>query len=139
MSHHLNRLRTILAILIAFALTLAPITSAWAATQMHAGTQAAMSAADAGEAEISDCMRAMQAQSQTQGQAPDQNCPCCDTPLKSSCPDMGTCLAKCSVHVIGILAPEAGNPLPTHRHDRPADPQEPPDWGFAPPAPPPRA
>lgn len=123
--------------LIAVALTLAPITSAWAAQSMR--TDNSTAASHVVEVEMSDCMKAMRAQGETQGQAPDQNCPCCDTPLKGSCPDMGACLAKCSVHVMAILAPAAGHPRPVQRHNRPADPEKPPAWALAPPAPPPRA
>ena len=84
---------------------------------------------------MSDCMKAMQAQGQTQ----QQNCPCCDTPSKGTCPDMGACLAKCGVHVIAVLTPAAASRLPIVRHTRPGDLLEPPDWSLSPPAPPPRA
>lgn len=139
MELYLNRLRAILAILLALALTLAPIGSVWAAMQMRAGTDEVALASHAGDAKLSDCMKAMRAQGQAQGQAQDQSCPCCDTPLKGACPDMGACLAKCSAQVIAVLAPGADNHLRVHRHDRPADPEKPPDRAFPPPAPPPRA
>ena len=132
----LHRLRTIFAILIALSVTFAPIISASAAMQMRASMDGAAALAD--EA-MSDCMKAMQVKGQDHGRVQDQNCPCCDTPAKSMCPDVGACLAKCSVHVIAVLAPAAEIRLPTIRHSWPADPQESPDWSFAPPAPPPRA
>lgn len=127
----LHRLRCILAILIAFSLTLAPIASAWADMQMRARIAATVLSEDS----MSDCMKAMQLQPQAQN----QNCPCCEAPSKSMCPDGGACLAKCSVHVFAVLAPAAESHPPALRHDWPADPQEPPDWAFVPPAPPPRA
>lgn len=132
----LRRLRTIIAILIALSLTFAPLTSASAAMQMRASIDgaAAMASALPDEATI-DCMKAMSAK----GQAQDQNCPCCDTLSKSMCPDVGGCLAKCSIHVIAIFSRAADTNLPAIRHNRPADLQEPPDWTFAPPARPPRA
>jgi hypothetical protein len=135
----LYRLRAILAILIAFALMLAPLNAAWAVVQMRAASGEVATAAPSADTAMSDCMKAMQAQGQAQDEPQDQNCPCCDTPLKSNCPDMGSCLAKCSVQVIAAFAPDTDRPLPLYGHNWPADPQKPPDWAFAPPAPPPRA
>lgn len=135
----LNRLRAILAMLIALSLTLVPITSAWAATQMRESMQSTDAAA-ATEDAMSDCMKAMQAQQRAQqDQAQEHNCPCCDTPAKGACPDVGACLAKCSVHLIAVLEPAGVFRPPIIRHHRPADPQKPPEWSRAPPAPPPRA
>lgn len=131
----LHRLRAIFAILIAVSLTLAPATSAWAAAQMRTsmGVDAAVNAST--DEAMSDCMKAMQAQAQ----AVDQNCPCCDTPSKAACPDMGACLAKCSFHIIAILASVAEDLVGVFEHDQPTNPHKPPDWALAPPAPPPRA
>lgn len=86
---------------------------------------------------MSACMKAMQANDQ--GQAQEQNFPCCDVPFKSMCPDVGTCLAKCSVYVIAILSPAEGRCLSIHRHCRPVDSQQALDRAVTPPAPPPRA
>ena len=134
----LHHLRTIFAILIAMSLTFAPITSAWAALQMRASMDSEVATAVVDDA-MSDCMKAMRSNGQGNAQTRDKNCPCCDAPSKSTCPDVGACLAKCSVHVIAVLTPSKESRRPTIiRHDRPAEPEEPPDWSFAPPAPPPR-
>jgi hypothetical protein len=131
----LHRLRATLAILIALSLTLAPITSAWAAAQMRASMDAVASVSTASDDAMSDCMKAMQAQ----GQEKDQDCPCCDTPSKAPCSDVGACLAKCSFHVIAILVPAAENRPTVVQHSYPTAQQKPPDWSLSPPAPPPRA
>ena len=53
---------------------------------------------------------------------------------------VGAGLAKCGVHVIAVLSPAVETcRLSILRHTRPGDPQKPPDWWLAPPAPPPRA
>jgi hypothetical protein len=125
--------------LIALSLTLAPVTSAWAtmqpqASMMTAGAAASTTVGDA----TSDCMKSMQ--SGEHGQAKEQNFPCCDAPSKSMCPDLAACFAKCSVQLTAVPWPAMDSCcLPIRRHDRPVDAQKPPDWAFAPPAPPPRA
>jgi hypothetical protein len=131
----LLHLRSIVAILVALSLSLAPISSAWAAKQMLASMDLMKSAGTVvADDSMSDCMKAMQARKPDNA----QHCPCCDTASKTSCPDDGACLAKCSVHVIAVLTPAVAGPWATGGHDSPAVPQKPPDWLSSPPAPPPR-
>jgi hypothetical protein len=127
----LSRLRAILAILIAVSLTLTPVASAWAAGQMP-GRTATSAHADMAAAEMSDCHKAAKP-------AVPKNCPCCDAPSKSPCPDAGMCLVKCGMHVLAVLAPSSEGQVIVVRHNLPADPEKPPDWWLSPPAPPPRA
>ena len=132
----LQRLRIILAILIALSLTFAPITSAWAAMQTRASLDSTAVLATPVDVEaMSDCMKAMQAQQPAKG----FDCPCCDSPTKAPCLDGGVCLAKCSVNVFAAFTLSADYSRPIIRHDRPGDPHIPPDWATSPPAPPPRA
>lgn len=124
----LHRLRAILAILIALSLGLSPVASAWAGVP---ATSAMSMASEDGS--VMDCAKMGMA---SEKGGTDFDCPCCDT--KSKCPDMTACLMKCSTQVIGIVMPAAKLAAIIGRHDRPADPQEPPDWSMRPPAPPPR-
>lgn len=130
------RMRALFAVLIAFAVALAPVSSAWAALQVRASMDT-VTASDlaTSDAEMSDCMKAMQ----TQGQPQDQSCPCCDTPSKAPCAGSGACLAKCSVQVIAAFACSAELRSLVGRLNWPVQSNKPPDWAFAPPAPPPRA
>lgn len=129
------RLRPILAVLVAFALALAPIGSAWAATQLDAGMSTADNAAEMARAGMSDCMKAMQAQKPDR----DPDCSCCNTPIKGTCADTAACLAKCGVHVVAILVTGAEKSVPARQSDLSVESQKPPDWIIAPPAPPPRS
>ena len=127
----LHRLRTILAILIALSLAVAPLASAWAGAPTTGATSVNMASEDGA---VMDCAKMGMAAEKS---GTDFDCPCCDT--KSKCADMTACLMKCSTQVIGIVMPAVRLAAIIGHHDRPADPQEPPDWSMRPPAPPPRA
>lgn len=129
----LRCLRTILAILIALSLSLAPVASAWAAMQMHAGMeQDAATATDSEDAMSSDCMKAMQGKAH-------KGCDCCDTQSKAACPDTAACLAKCGSSVLAVLTPELITHREIVRHHHPKPPEKPPDRTIRPPAPPPKS
>jgi len=130
-------LRAFFAVMIALSLSLAPIATARAMMLMHGAADAqttAMEDAAAHDAEMSDCMKAMQAQSSET--VPD--CGCCDTPAKSPCPDNGGCAAKCNSSIAAILPSAAIPSLDLLARHVVAVSREPPDWRSSPPAPPPR-
>jgi hypothetical protein len=135
----LGHLRTILAILIAMALSLAPVTSAWASASMHANARETVLAVAPPEDAMSDCMKAMQSMIDSTHGVAEKDCPCCDTSSKAACPEMMACLAKCGITAIAALSSGLATLRLVIRHDRPADPQKPPDWLHRPPAPPPKA
>ena len=127
--------RAVLICWIALSVAVAPIASAWAS--MHAGQGSsghelsatkAMPAADAAVdmADMADCHKAMKTSS---------DCPCCDT--KAKCQADAACMTKCS-KVLGAVFSTIR--LAQHRlvHERPAEPEKPPNWVSKPPAPPPR-
>ncbi|MGD9803416.1 MAG: hypothetical protein AB7E81_17855 [Hyphomicrobiaceae bacterium] len=132
-------MRIILAILIAVALPLAPIISEWAGASMHADTHKTVVAVAPPEDAMSDCMKAMQGMPDAMHGVAEKDCPCCDTSSKAACPEMMACLAKCGITAIAALSPGPATLRLLIRHDRPADPQKPPDWLHRPPAPPPKA
>lgn len=127
----MTRLRTIIALLTALSIALAPIGSAWASMAAHtkAGAQAAAMSSDM--ADMTDCEKmAMHA-----GQKPGMSdCPCCDT--KNACPPE-FCLSKC-FHLIGTVVGSAAVPVLVALQLRPYEPARPPDWSFRPQPPPPR-
>lgn len=100
------------------------------AGQQAQSAHADMAAADA----MNDCHRSMQP-------AKAKHCPCCDThmPSKVPCQDAGTCLIKCGMHVLAILAPSSDDSFYLVEQYWPAVLEKPPDWFATPPAPPPRA
>lgn len=139
----MRRLRTIVAILVALTVAVAPLASATAAvhvaastghdprsaasmTQGHAGLTAA--ANDTADRDMADCTSMMKTAAGT------ADCPCCDT--ENSCPP-DLCLFKCFKVLSGILAPAV-------LRDRaaavlfPGGPRRPPDWIDSPQPPPPR-
>jgi hypothetical protein len=124
--------RVIWSILIALSLILAPVASAWAAAQMSR-TMMAVDTDQAAASEVPDCEKMMQRP------ATKKNCACCDTHAKSPFPSADTCVAKCSVHIIGIVAPMSEIYLPMIRYIGPSEPEKPPDYRLRPPSPPPRA
>jgi len=142
---YLKIVRTILAVLIAISLTLAPGMSAYAAMPDRADAQAsahgsahhgmmheATSADRMSGMDMSNCMKAMQ---DVPSDSSKSGCKCCDT--KSSCPDQASCMAKCC-KIIGALKP-AGNVMTlTTMVYHQAEPAKPPEWAQTPPAPPPR-
>ncbi len=133
----MNIVRTILAVLIAVSLALAPGLSAVAAAHENAATTVPASA-DAGanaSTELSDCMKAMAGDAAT-GDATKGGCTCCDT--KSKCPDQATCMSKCC-KVLAVVKPAGKRIALTTIQYRHAEPAKPPEWLSTPPAPPPRS
>lgn len=112
-------------------LSLAPVTSASAAMQMHGGAWQDAAETAASENAMSDCMKAMQGKAK-------KNCACCDTQSKGACPDAVACLAKCGSLVLAILAPELQAHYKIARLNYSKNFEKPPDWANRPPAPPPK-
>lgn len=138
---HLNIVRTILAILITVALTLAPSLSAVAADRAKAMTTTISVSADTNMAiadiDMSGCMKGMQGPSGgVAGDSPTGACTCYDT--EHECLDTANCMTKCC-KVIGAMKPAGKMPAVLTIAYRQAEPAKPPDWVSAPPAPPPRS
>ena len=122
---------------IALSVAVAPITSAWASMHVGQGVSGQESigheqsarqpttAADAA-ADMADCHKAMK----TSG-----DCPCCDT--KAKCPADAACMTKCC-KVLGTFTGMTRLARHTKVHDRPGEPEMPPEWLSKPPSPPPR-
>jgi hypothetical protein len=127
----LSAVRAIFAILIALSLIFAPVTSALAAAQMSRAMAMATEMNAGVPSEHGDCHKAMKLP------AP-KNCACCDKHAKSPFPNVDTCIAKCSVHILAILAPTSEGYLVMVRYSGPTEPEKPPDWRLSPPSPPPR-
>lgn len=130
--------RIILALLISLSLTLAPGASALAAMQASA-TGHGVDDASVGmkqSAEMSDCMKMMQATGDETTTKHDGSCKCCDT--QNKCPDTANCMTKCC-KVIGALKPPGKPFLLSSIAYQQAEPAKPPDWLSTPPAPPPRS
>ena len=128
--------RIMLVCWIALSVAVAPIASASAsmnngkvASGHELSTPAHMAAADAAMdmADMADCHKAMK----TSG-----DCPCCDS--KAKCPPDAACMAKCC-KVLGAFTVATRLVRHATAHDRPAEPEKPPEWVSEPPAPPPRA
>jgi hypothetical protein len=132
LGYFLSDIRAIFAILISLSLVFAPVTSAWAVGQMSQAMAMGAEMNTAAPSEHGDCHKAMKPP------AP-KNCACCDTHAKSPFPSADTCIAKCSMHILAILAPTSEGYLVVVRYSGPTEPEKPPDWRLSPPAPPPRA
>ena len=128
--------RIMLVCWIALSVAVAPIASARAS--MHAGqsnsgheegvsqpTPAAGTTMDM--ADMADCHKAMKSSS---------DCPCCDA--KAKCPADAPCMVKCC-KVLGTFIGMTRLVRLAIEHDRPGEPEQPPEWASKPPSPPPRA
>ena len=124
-------LRVTFAIVIAWSVALAPVSLAWAATQMRMGMHVAAPADMAADPNMADCHGKKKP-------APAKSCPCCDTQPKAPCSDKCDCLLKCGTLMLGVLLVSAESRPDAPGHNRPAEPEKPPDWISGPPAPPPR-
>ena len=124
--------RIIFTFLIAISLALAPV--AFAHAVVHDSSMPAVSAdtetgMDMPGMDMADCHKA-------RGSTPNNECTCCDT--TSKCPDQATCMMKCC-KALGAVRSAARIVSLVLFHYRPADPEKPPNWVNAPPAPPPRS
>ena len=127
--------RIILVCWIALSVAVAPIASAWASMnsgkvasghELNAPDHTAASDAAMDTADMADCHKAVK----TSG-----DCPCCDT--KAKCPADAACKTKCC-KVLGTFTGMTRLARHTKVHDRPGEPEKPPEWLSKPPSPPPR-
>lgn len=126
----MKRLRTIVAVLIALAMAVAPMGSASASMRTVAPASHAAHVAEAPDTAAMDmtgCEKTIQ-------QSGTGDCACCDT--KSACPPE-LCLFKCFKVFSGIVTPAAVRVLTSLRLV-PGEPHRPPDWIDSPQPPPPR-
>ena len=127
--------RSMLVCWIALSVAVAPIASAWASMHGVAGSSHTVGAphvmdsadATADMADMADCHKAMKSSS---------DCPCCDA--KAKCPAGAPCMVKCC-KVLGTFIGMTRLVRLAIEHDRPGEPEQPPEWASKPPSPPPRA
>lgn len=128
--------RSMLSVLVAVAIVLAPLSAAWAGGAKGMGTTATVhptshsveAKGSVAASPMEDCASMMK------GAASTDDCPCCDK--DKACPPQ-LCLAKC-FQLLGL----AQQSLPVARlataQFRPTAPAHPPDWSDQPQPPPPR-
>lgn len=128
-------LRTMISALVAIAIVLAPIVSAWATVEKSAGVQVTLAHGDAGEhgvasaaAPMEDCASMMKGASST------DDCRCCAK--DKACPPE-LCLTKC-FQLFGIDRPVGALAHVGMVQLRLSEPEPPPDWSEKPQPPPPR-
>lgn len=124
--------RTILRLLIALAVALAPVGAAMArGAAIPVSAMPGMAKMAGTMAGVEDCHKMAHAHDSNASHS------CCVD--KSACPDHAACALKCCTMVLGVLRSLAVEVDWRAPHDRPDDPVKPPDWAMKPPAPPPRA
>lgn len=128
-------LRSMLSALVAIAIVLAPIVSAWATVKKSTGAQVALENGDAAEhkmgfaaTQMKDCASSMKGSSST------DDCPLCGN--DKACPPE-LCLAKC-FQLFSIDRPVASLARFGSAQFRPTESKPPPDWSKKPQPPPPR-
>ncbi len=127
---NLAALRGLLAIVIAFCLTLAPLTTASGAKAMHAS--AGMAAA---QSNMPDCHKAKH-----HHHGAPANHDCCGDHSKSKCPDEGCgCIFKCGAQTLAVFAVQEPLQLASAGEYRAPNSARPPGLRLVPPGPPPRA
>ena len=142
--------RSITAAMIALAVAVAPMGSAWAALRTvapatHApltaektvvdGTMRSDAGTDMAAGTDMDAEMAMVDCEKMPSKPGKSDCPCCDT--KSACPP-DFCPFKI-FKVFGFVYMHAASRVPAQLHLLPGEPQRPPDWIDSPQPPPPRA
>lgn len=128
-------LRTMFSALVAVAIVLAPVVSAWATVAKFAGAQVPLGHGDAGEHGMASAAASMEdCASMTKGASSTEDCPCCAE--DKACPPE-FCLTKC-FQFLGIDRPVGALTHIGTAQLWPSAPEPPPDWSEKPQPPPPR-
>lgn len=128
-------LRTILSVLVAVAIVLAPMAGAWAGGATGSGVIIAHAASHSGDGVDAAVMDATEDCASTmKGEANPDSCPCCDA--DKACPPQ-LCMAKC-FQLFGIAEQSASVVRLVTAMLRPSALAHPPDWADQPQPPPPR-